>query len=684
MADSSVQINTNTSSGAIVDTRTTTGGEHRQVVVIGEGAATSDAVIPGDATNGLLTNVSDRLARQLGYVSLNSNGTLTTTATFSGSVIGVTFNSNQGSGTSTGAMRVELPTDGTGVVGLNAGTKWIGTVALASGTSVTTGAGVQAVTFNSALGAGTAAAAMRVELPTDGTGVVGLNTGFNWIGTVALASATSLTVNTVGTGATHLGKAEDAAHTTGDVGVMALAVQKTTATAFAADGDYVPLQTDANGNLRVNVAAAEGLDASTADASTFTIGVTTVASIAGVYRTPISALTSGQLGAIALTSNRAVHTYLVDGNGAPATLSATVTQAAVTFNSQQGSGTSTGAMRVELPTNGTGVVGLNAGFNWIGTVALASGTSVTTGAGVQAVTFNSALGSGTAAAAMRVELPTDGTGKVGLNAGTNLIGSVSLNSAGTLAVTVSSAGSTVAAAQYGTWTVTTTAGGVQAVTFNSALGAGTAAAAMRVELPTDGTGKVGLNSGTNWIGTVAIASGGSIGIFSAGSIAVSGDVAAAATDSGNPVKVGGKYNATMPALTDGQRGNIQVTSNSTQAVTVVPIATGYGWSQAYHDGLMASSIVTVASRLGPIAIGGWYIYNPNSSVAYVQMFNTNGTVTLGSHTPKLSLGIPATSAANLSFAVPLDFSLGLKIAATTTASNSTSPTSGVVTNWFYR
>ncbi len=53
-----------------------------------------------------------------------------------------------------------------------------------------------------------------------------------------------------GTTATALGKAEDAAHTSGDVGVMALVVQKTTAAATAADGDYAPLQVDANGRLR--------------------------------------------------------------------------------------------------------------------------------------------------------------------------------------------------------------------------------------------------------------------------------------------------------------------------------------------------------------------------------------------------------------------------------------------------
>lgn len=38
---------------------------------------------------------------------------------------------------------------------------------------------------------------------------------------------------------------------------------------------------------------------------------------------------------------------------------------------------------------------------------------------------------------------------------------------------------------------------------------------------------------------------------------VVGNVAAAATDSGNPVKVGGVFNSTMPTYTNGQRGDLQ-------------------------------------------------------------------------------------------------------------------------------
>lgn len=58
---------------------------------------------------------------------------------------------------------------------------------------------------------------------------------------------------TPGVGASNLGKQEDAAHANGDTGVMMLAVRKDTPTALAGDGDYIPLQTDNIGRLRISL-----------------------------------------------------------------------------------------------------------------------------------------------------------------------------------------------------------------------------------------------------------------------------------------------------------------------------------------------------------------------------------------------------------------------------------------------
>lgn len=69
-------------------------------------------------------------------------------------------------------------------------------------------------------------------------------------------------VETTATNSTALAKSEDAAHASGDKGIMALVVRKDTATALAgADGDYAPLEVDASGRLWVNVGTMAALPA---------------------------------------------------------------------------------------------------------------------------------------------------------------------------------------------------------------------------------------------------------------------------------------------------------------------------------------------------------------------------------------------------------------------------------------
>jgi hypothetical protein len=69
----------------------------------------------------------------------------------------------------------------------------------------------------------------------------------------ALINATSNALHVHIASSTGLGIfAEDAAHTTGDLGQQILAVRNDAGTALAgASGDYIPLSTDASGNLRV-------------------------------------------------------------------------------------------------------------------------------------------------------------------------------------------------------------------------------------------------------------------------------------------------------------------------------------------------------------------------------------------------------------------------------------------------
>ena len=74
---------------------------------------------------------------------------------------------------------------------------------------------------------------------------------------------------TPGTGATNLGKAEDAAHTSGDVGVMALVVRRDAPVAGAADGDYATLSVNSDGRLYVTTDGTVSVTGSVAVTGTF-------------------------------------------------------------------------------------------------------------------------------------------------------------------------------------------------------------------------------------------------------------------------------------------------------------------------------------------------------------------------------------------------------------------------------
>lgn len=96
--------------------------------------------------------------------------------------------------------------------------------------------GVTPLMGNGASGTGAA----RVTLASDSTGNI----------------ATIGTSVTPGTAAANLGKAEDAAHTTGDTGVLALAVRNDAlASQTSADGDYAAPTVDASGRQWVTFAA---------------------------------------------------------------------------------------------------------------------------------------------------------------------------------------------------------------------------------------------------------------------------------------------------------------------------------------------------------------------------------------------------------------------------------------------
>jgi len=105
---------------------------------------------------------------------------------------------------------------------------------------------------------------------------------------------------------------------------------------------------------------------------------------------------------------------------------------------------------------------------------------------------------------------------------------------------------------------------------------------------------------------VKVGADGTLQVSGGTSGGTAGDVASGATDSGNPVKVGGVYNTTLPTFTNGQRANFQVGTAGSLNVTV------YG-----------------ANSASAVSVGSWTDANTSGNLFRVGAYCSvwNGTTT---------------------------------------------------------
>ena len=117
---------------------------------------------------------------------------------------------------------------------------------------------------------------------------------------------------------------------------------------------------------------------------------------------------------------------------------------------------------------------------------------------------------------------------------------------------------------------------------------------------------------------------------------VGGTVASAATDSGNPVKVGGKYNTTRPTFTDGQRGDLQLTARG-DLITQI-----FGSDDSGPITSAATTDALAAGTRGLSTLGLTSVYNGTTwdrVRSATSANNTTGTGLAGAGT----LGVAATA-----------------------------------------
>ena len=130
-----------------------------------------------------------------------------------------------------------------------------------------------------------------------------------------------------------------------------------------------------------------------------------------------------------------------------------------------------------------------------------------------------------------------------------------------------------------------------------------------------------------------------------------------------------------------QPGNTQNTTPWLTAPSAQSAAVG---TAIYNNTALSSTKAAVNASAGNLY--GYHIYNPNSSVVYIQLFNlASASVTVGTTTPTAVLAVPAAGWADAPpSGPPIAFSTALTIAATTTSTGSGAPTTALLCNMWYK
>lgn len=181
-----------------------------------------------------------------------------------------------------------------------------------------------------------------------------------------------------------------------------------------------------------------------------------------------------------------------------------------------------------------------------------------------------------------------------------------------------------------------------------------------------------------------------------------GNVAAGATDTGNPVKIGGVFNTTIPTYTNGQRSDIQTDNRGSVRIAIADTATG-GTSPSLAtvrtpttDGVAANTGVTtytqtmlfngttwdrqakpnLTSRIASSAasvnatsakatagnVFKIFGNNAKASVVYLKIYNKATAPTVGTDVPVLTIPIGASGRFDIDIGGDTGFYLGTGIA----------------------
>lgn len=141
-------------------------------------------------------------------------------------------------------------------------------------------------------------------------------------------------------------------------------------------------------------------------------------------------------------------------------------------------------------------------------------------------------------------------------------------------------------------------------------------------------------------------------------LGLTGTVASGSADTGNPVKIGGKYNTTLPTFADAQRGDLQIDGRGRVIVTLGTLIAGEDLTNSIigvNQKPVSGSTYTTSNyqNFGTVtkinvkaAAGNIYsvrITNDNAAVRYFQIHN-KATAPVATEVPSRAWKIPAGTA----------------------------------------
>lgn len=227
----------------------------------------------------------------------------------------------------------------------------------------------------------------------------------------------------------------------------------------------------------------------------------------------------------------------------------------------------------------------------------------------------------------------------------------------------------------------TSPGGASVYTFQLT---GTWTATVQVQVTRDGSTWVNLSGGyvVYNLGTGQMLPGGSITSNGIYQVNISGVSAARViTTAYTSGTVGGSA-----CITSGTTPTTNIASISgaltLSSASVTTLSPRVNLGTSVYSGSVTNTATAVKATTGQLY--GYEIHNSNTSAVYIQLFNaTAANVTVGTTTPFMSIGIPASTSVRIEYSMGVAFGTAISLAATTTRTGNTAPSNTVDVNITY-